>query len=238
MNYTRTLLSSIVKGSRSVYAGGSYSESAFATTRQPQCLPWRAGTHVSQLHASALLSASGDPIYSKYDPDVSVFHRHNLKKYPPLEPGEAPRHAFVCHEKRNIRYYPKKMQVVAKFIRGMTIDDAINQLKFCPMKGAVDVLETILEAQKMAVEEHNVEFPSNLWVSESFCLPDQVIKTMRRHSKARVGIIRHRFVHYCCTLEEGKPPKHYYHDTRPLEPHEHIQQWLKEKRERHVPLSI
>ena len=30
--------------------------------------------------------------------------------------------------------------------------------------GAVAVLETLLEAQQMAVDEHNVEFPFNLWV--------------------------------------------------------------------------
>jgi large subunit ribosomal protein L22 len=49
-------------------------------------------------------------------------------------------------------------------VRGMTVDEAIKQLSFIQKKGAVAVKETILEAQQMAVEQHNVEFRSNLWV--------------------------------------------------------------------------
>ncbi|KAA0184630.1 hypothetical protein HAZT_HAZT009219 [Hyalella azteca] len=194
---------------------------------------------LTRLHVSAQLNVNNDGLkYPPYDEEVSAFHRHNLKKYPPQQPGEPPRPAFVCHEKRNIKYYPKKMEVVARFIRGMSIEDAINQLKFCPMKGAVDVLETLLEAQKMAVEEHNVEFASNLWVSESFCLKDSVIKTIRRHSKMRIGVVKHRYVHYCCTLEEGKPPEHYYHYRRPLQPQEQLEEWLQEKRDRVIPYGL
>lgn len=58
------------------------------------------------------------------------------------------------------------MWYVAVFIRGMTIDEALRQLSFCHKKGASFVRETILEAQEMAVKEHNVEFKSNLWIGE------------------------------------------------------------------------
>lgn len=58
------------------------------------------------------------------------------------------------------------MWYVASFIRGMTIDEALRQLNFCDKKGAPFIKETILEAQKMAVNDHNVEFKSNLWIGE------------------------------------------------------------------------
>jgi large subunit ribosomal protein L22 len=51
-------------------------------------------------------------------------------------------------------------------VRGMTVDEAVKQLSFVLKKGAVAVKETILEAQQMAVEKHNVEFKSNLWVGK------------------------------------------------------------------------
>lgn len=56
------------------------------------------------------------------------------------------------------------MWYIASFIRGMTIDEAIRQLRFVHKKGAAYIIETLLEAQDMAIKNHNVEFKSNLWV--------------------------------------------------------------------------
>lgn len=56
------------------------------------------------------------------------------------------------------------MYYVASFVRGMSIDEAIKELSFVLKKGASAVKETLLEAQEMAVKEHNVEFKSNLWI--------------------------------------------------------------------------
>jgi len=58
------------------------------------------------------------------------------------------------------------MWYIACMVRGMTVDEAVKQLNFVLKKGAVAVKETILEAQQMAVEKHNVEFKSNLWVGK------------------------------------------------------------------------
>lgn len=48
------------------------------------------------------------------------------------------------------------------------MDDAVTQLSFVTSKGAKIVRDTILEAQELAVKQHNVEFKSNLWVGECF----------------------------------------------------------------------
>lgn len=58
------------------------------------------------------------------------------------------------------------MWYIACMVRGMTVDEAVKQLSFVSKKGAVAVKETILEAQQLAVEKHNVEFKSNLWVGK------------------------------------------------------------------------
>jgi large subunit ribosomal protein L22 len=60
------------------------------------------------------------------------------------------------------------MIYVAWLVRGMSVDEALKQLSFVLKKGGAIVKETILEAQKLAVEEHNVEFKSNLWVGKLF----------------------------------------------------------------------
>ena len=51
-------------------------------------------------------------------------------------------------------------------IRGMSIDEAIKQLSFQNLKGAGIIKEVLLEAQELAVKEHNVEYKSNLWVGK------------------------------------------------------------------------
>lgn len=58
------------------------------------------------------------------------------------------------------------MWYIACLIRGMTIDEAIRQLRFVAKNGAVHIMETLIEAQEKAVREHNVEFKSNLWVGK------------------------------------------------------------------------
>lgn len=75
---------------------------------------------------------------------------------------------YVCHLKQNIKYSPSKLWYMASLVRGMKIDDAINQLKFVHKKGAVAVREALEEAQELAVKNHNVEFRSNLWVCKYF----------------------------------------------------------------------
>lgn len=66
------------------------------------------------------------------------------------------------------------MWYIASFIRGMSIDEALKQLSFVLKKGAGDIKQALLEAQELAVRDHNVEFKSNLWVGECLKLSSLV----------------------------------------------------------------
>lgn len=59
------------------------------------------------------------------------------------------------------------MWYVASFVRGMSVDEALKQLPLVGRKGATIVRDTILEAQELAVERHNVEFKTNLWIGKN-----------------------------------------------------------------------
>lgn len=56
------------------------------------------------------------------------------------------------------------MWFIACLVRGLSVDEAIRQLRFVSKKGAPFIIRAIEEAQEMAVKEHNVEFKTNLWV--------------------------------------------------------------------------
>ncbi|XP_023702237.1 39S ribosomal protein L22, mitochondrial [Cryptotermes secundus] len=163
---------------------------------------------------------------------------HNEKIYPPQAPEDERRPAYVCHMRTNIKYSPWKMWYIACMVRGMTVDEAIKQLSFVLKKGAIAVKETILEAQQIAVEKHNVEFRSNLWVAESFVGKGVVIRGMRRHARARVGKVEYFHCHYFVRLEEGTPPKHYYPFKRELTGSELLENWLQQMRKRKIPNSL
>lgn len=129
------------------------------------------------------------------------------------------------------------MWYVSTFIRGMSIDEAIKQLSFVLKKGASAVIETLLEAQEIAVKEHNVEFKSNLWVAESFCGKGMYFKGIRRHAKGRVGHVEYKHCHYYVKLEEGPPPKQYYLPY-PKTPEEKLDDWMEAMRRRKVTNSL
>ncbi|MEQ2200938.1 hypothetical protein XENOCAPTIV_005146 [Xenoophorus captivus] len=108
-------------------------------------------------------------------------------------------------------FCPSFISVVAGYrfwvIRGMSIDEAIAQLEFNDKKGAKIMKEVLLEAQEMAVKNHNVEYKSNLYVAESFSGKGKYLKRIRYHGRGMFGIMDKVYCHYFVKLVEGLPPK-------------------------------
>lgn len=187
---------------------------------------------INNLHTTRILSA-----WSAFGDGPQKWLAYNKKIYPPQEPHEERRPAFVCHQRTNIKYSPWKMWYIASMIRGMSVDEAIKQLKFVLKKGAKDVRETLEEAKALAVNDHNVEFASNMWVAESLVGKGLVFKGMRRHARRRMGKVEYFHCHYFVRLEEGSPPKHYYQNV-PKEPSEQLEEWLQQMRRRKIINSL
>ncbi|XP_055894403.1 39S ribosomal protein L22, mitochondrial-like isoform X2 [Biomphalaria glabrata] len=158
--------------------------------------------------------------------------KYNTVVYKPTPIGEPERPAEICHFRMNIKYSTKKMWYIAQMIRGFSIDEAIKQLAFHKRKGAAHVKEVLEEAQEMAVRDHNVEFKSNLWISDSFCTRGIIVKGLRRHARARYGIIQYRYTNFFVRLREGKPPKHYYPPE--MTGNELMERYIQKQRERRL----
>ena len=62
----------------------------------------------------------------------------------------------------------------------------------------------------MAVQDHNVEYKSNLWVADSHVGRAMIVKGMRKHAGPRFGTVHYRYCHYFVCLREGPPPEQYY----------------------------
>ena len=97
---------------------------------------------------------------------------------------------------------------------GMTVDEALKQLKFNTKKGCRVVEEVLEEAREMAVKDHHFEYATNMWVAESFCENFENIKGLKRHKGGNISFLKYRYISYFVRLEEGIPPKHYYGDEK------------------------
>ncbi|XP_072231520.1 large ribosomal subunit protein uL22m [Leuresthes tenuis] len=139
--------------------------------------------------------------------ESKLWERNNLKVYPPQLPDEPRRPAEIYHCRRQIKYSKDKMWYLAKMIQGMSIDQAIAQLEFNDKKGAKIMKEVLLEAQEMAVKNHNVEYKSNLYVAESFSSKGKYLQRIRYHGKGMYGIMDKVYCHLFVKLVEGVPPK-------------------------------
>ncbi|KAM9846753.1 large ribosomal subunit protein uL22m isoform 2-T2 [Aulostomus maculatus] len=168
--------------------------------------------NLSRLFQSRLPVLVGGPqqllcLHTTSSLEVHKWERKNRVVYPPQLPDEPRRPAEICHCRRTIKYSKDKMWYLAKMIRGMNIDEAIAQLEFNDKKGAKIMREVLLEAQEMAVRNHNVEYKSNLYVAESFSGKGKYLKRTRFHGRGLSSIMEKVFCHYFVKLVEGKPPE-------------------------------
>eukprot|EP00112_Aurelia_sp_Birch-Aquarium-sp1_P010604 Seg226.2 transcript_id=Seg226.2/GoldUCD/mRNA.D3Y31 product="39S ribosomal protein L22 mitochondrial" pseudo=true protein_id=Seg226.2/GoldUCD/D3Y31 len=109
----------------------------------------------------------------------------------------------IYHCKRDVRGMPRKMNIVAHQIRKLPVDEAITQMRFSPKKAAETILQTLEEAQKIAVEKYGVEDKSNLWVEQSYVGRGRHIKQIKYHAKGRFGNMKIYFCNYFLVLQEG-----------------------------------
>jgi large subunit ribosomal protein L22 len=125
----------------------------------------------------------------------------------------------------------------------MSIDEAIAQLTHIPQrKGAYIVKEILEEAREIAVEEHNFEFRSKMWVAESFCTKGFVQKGLRKHARMRFGEITYFHTHYYVKLVEGDPPKKYLPAQAPYPEldtvEEKLNQYVDKMRKRRIDYGL
>ncbi|KAK2872966.1 hypothetical protein QQF64_017300 [Cirrhinus molitorella] len=168
----------------------------------------RACGHIrSRLLGSSSTLSQVSCLHTSTELNSKHWERKNLIVYPPQQKDEPCRSAEIYHCRRQIKYSKDKMWYLAKLIKGMTIDQALTQLEFNDKKGAKIIKEVLLEAQDMAVRNHNVEYKSNLYIAESFSAKGKYLKRIRYHGRGMFGIMDKVHCHYFVKLVEGVPPK-------------------------------
>jgi large subunit ribosomal protein L22 len=119
-----------------------------------------------------------------------------------LEANEA--RAVINH----IRISPRKLNLVAGLIRGMTVSNALTQLSFSGKRIANDVKKALQSAIANAENNHNLNVDA-LYVKEAYVGKNLVMKRMHTRGRGRSARILKPFANLTLIVreqEEGTAP--------------------------------
>lgn len=104
---------------------------------------------------------------------------------------------------RKIKISPKKLNVFAKLIRRLHIDDALVQCQVAPNKAAKLCYKTLLSARDNAQKDKGLD-PEKLRINKAFVGKGQHSKRMNTHARGRSGVRLVYHAHLTIILAEGR----------------------------------
>eukprot|EP01147_Barroeca_monosierra_P008990 gene8990-1321_t len=199
--------------------------SLFAVLRHSSLQPRTTMVHTGNMFASFLyknmlrtkiLSSIGEIKY--FHTSGSLFHfakravwkmeKEAIRIGRPIPEMADEKNVFGC--RRNVKSSPWKMNLVAKQIRGLPVDQAITQMTFSHKKAADTIRQVLLITKQNAKVNHGVEDPSNMHVAESYVGKGMYGRGIRHANKGRAYRSIKPRVHYFLRLRMGPPPKEEY----------------------------
>ena len=176
-------------------------------------------TNVRLLHVGSFTLALRNPSWHKssrerslehekdWHQDLDAWTEKNETLYPPLDENVGVRPAEIYYGRAKIRHSAKKMFHITHLVRNMNVDDAISKLYFINTKAARIVRDVLIEAQELAVNEHYVEFKSNLHIVHSFACVHSILSFPIFRACGRPPTLGScRFCNYYVMLREGPAP--------------------------------
>lgn len=99
----------------------------------------------------------------------------------------------------NLRISPRKVRLVAKFIVGMRVRDALRELEFMPKRSAGPIKKLLQSA--VANAEHNFQLHRNdLIVTSALVNQGPTMKRTMPRARGSAALIRKRTSHVSVTL--------------------------------------
>ena len=102
---------------------------------------------------------------------------------------------------RTLRTSPRKLNLVAQLIRGMSASEAIAQLTFSKKGIAPEVKKTLQSAIANAENNHNLDV-DRLYVAEAYVGKSLVMKRFHARARGRAGRIIKPFSNIYITVRE------------------------------------
>ncbi|CDS02609.1 hypothetical protein LRAMOSA00014 [Lichtheimia ramosa] len=100
----------------------------------------------------------------------------------------------------NMKTSPRKLNMLARQIRNMPVDEAIKQMEFSPKRTAKKIMHNLAFARKNAKDQLGMK---NLVVAQAWVGKGRYIKRIRPHGRGQFGIMHHPEAHIKFLLKEA-----------------------------------
>ncbi|KAI9495949.1 ribosomal protein L22/L17 [Zychaea mexicana] len=117
-----------------------------------------------------------------------------------LEHGEKAVKKQYQWSSTNMKGSPRKLNMLARQIRNLPVDEAIKQMEFSPKRTARKIMHNLAFARKNAAEQKDMQ---NLIVAQAWVGKGRYIKRIRPHGRGQFGIMHHKESHIKFLLEEA-----------------------------------
>ena len=105
--------------------------------------------------------------------------------------------------RRYARISSRKVKIVADLLRGKSVEEAQNIVKFAP-KASSEILEKLLNSAIANAENNHFMNRANLYVAEIYANQGPTLKRIRPAAKGSAVRIRKRTSHITIVLRESK----------------------------------
>jgi len=137
----------------------------------------------------------------------------DTRNLPKLKPGIVKRRLDKCRtyigRERSIRQSPWKLNRICQLAAGLTLEEALTQLKFCELKNA-DLVAKVLKRTSNLADIRDCLQISQLEVKECFATKSLMLKRIKMMGRGRHGVMHHKHSHISLVLREIDFPLRIY----------------------------
>ncbi|KAG0229728.1 hypothetical protein BGW41_002899 [Actinomortierella wolfii] len=128
-----------------------------------------------------------------------------VKEVPVEEGGKATEKEYEFST-ANFKTSTKKLRLLANQIKGLDIQDAINQMEFSQKRPGKRIMNTLAFARTNAStqEKYNMD-PSKLYVARAWVGKGIYHRRIKTHARGKFGIMHHPTAHLKFVLKERQP---------------------------------
>lgn len=102
----------------------------------------------------------------------------------------------------NFKTSPRKLNMIARQLRNLTVEEAIKQMEYSPKRSAKKILHNLAFAKKNAQDQKDMK---NLVISQAWVGKGRYIKRIRPHGRGQFGIMHHKQAHMKFIFKEATP---------------------------------
>eukprot|EP00339_Tiarina_fusa_P011028 CAMPEP_0117016340 /NCGR_PEP_ID=MMETSP0472-20121206/12894_1 /TAXON_ID=693140 ORGANISM="Tiarina fusus, Strain LIS" /NCGR_SAMPLE_ID=MMETSP0472 /ASSEMBLY_ACC=CAM_ASM_000603 /LENGTH=242 /DNA_ID=CAMNT_0004720359 /DNA_START=138 /DNA_END=866 /DNA_ORIENTATION=+ len=129
----------------------------------------------------------------------------DTRHLPKLKPGLVRRRLANCKtyvgREKAIRQSPWKLNRVCQLAAGLTLEEALTQLRFCDIKNSDLVAKVLRRTSNLADIRDGLQM-SQLEVAECFTTKSMMLKRLKPMGRGRTGIMHHKYSHIRAVLRE------------------------------------